>query len=121
VALADDAPAEDKAGLDLIRIRLVTAPIESCRVVCIRIGDSYVRPAIADVAAVQDLRPIRLRHGYCAVPSHLGGAVAKPGDPQPKYLGQHGHRPFDVCVVNNGQIIEFIPERPASLAGRRFG
>ena len=68
-------------------VQEVTAPIERCCVVRIGIGDSYVGPAMADVAAVQGLRLIRLRDGNPAIPSDLGGVVAEPDNLQLEYLG----------------------------------
>ena len=42
---------------------------------------------MADVAAVQGLRLIRLRDGNPAIPSDLGGVFAKPDNLQLEYLG----------------------------------
>ena len=55
----------------------------------VRIGieDPYVGPAMADVAAMQGLRLIGLRHSHPAVPSDLGDIVAEPDDLQLEHLG----------------------------------
>jgi hypothetical protein len=39
---------------------------------------------MAEIAAVQDLRLLRLGHGNLAAPSDLGGGVAEPDDLQPE-------------------------------------
>jgi hypothetical protein len=62
----------------------------------IRPGDAHVCPALADMAAVQSLRLIRLSDGDDAVPSDLRGSVAKPNDLQPEHLGELGHRSLDL-------------------------
>lgn len=74
-------------GVRVWFVQDVTAPIERCCVVRIGIADSYVGPAMADVAAVQGLRLIRLRDGNPAIPPDLGGVIAKPDNLQLEYLG----------------------------------
>jgi hypothetical protein len=55
------------------------------------VGDSHVGPAVADVAAVQGLRLIRLGHRHSVVPSDLSDVVAEPDDLQPEDISQVGH------------------------------
>jgi hypothetical protein len=46
----------------------------------VRVGDSHVGPAVADMASVKDLGLIFLGHGNPAVPPDLGYVVAEPGN-----------------------------------------
>ena len=104
-------------GVRVWFVQDVTAPIERCCVVRIGIGDSYVGPAMAGVAAVQGLRLIGLRDGNPAISSDLGGVVAKPGHLQLEYLGEVGHCPLRAGVRQQ----RADPRLPPRAAGQACG
>lgn len=93
------------------RMRLIEndgASTLSAGKVCVGVIDPNVGPTVTNVAAVEQLRLILLRHGDSAVPPNFGCVIADPHDLKPEHVIQLGHRQVHVEIRQTGQITPTI-------------
>src|SRR5215469_4069980 len=95
-------PALPSVGCRVRLVQDVCAAADGLVVMGVRVGDSHVSPAVADMASVQDLGLILLGHGHPAVRSDLGYIVAEPGNFKPEDVAKLCHRLSHIEVGQAG-------------------